>query len=437
MSNYVMVCDSRRRPLMPCHPARARELLSKGKAAVLKYFPFTIVLKYEVKCSPQPVTLGIDPGSKVTGMAVTVHGFRGARCILGINLTHRGQAIRDKLLRRAKARRNRRNRNTRYRPIRVLNRRRLTGWLPPSLTHRILTTETWVKRLVLAIPVSTIEIETVSFDTQKMADASIKGIAYKHGTLHGYKVRAYLLERHNYICQYCNGLSKDIRLEVEHKTPRMQGGTDSIDNLTLACHLCNQNKGNRTLKQWLDDLCYKTDHLSSRRRDCIGKVMSNRTISMRDAAAVNTTNKKLVEVIQQLGILTISRPAYMTKYNRHRLNQEKDHWIDAAMLGGVCHRVYISKSMTPMAVKAMGIGSRQMCAIDKYGFPRSKPKGPSCVAGFRTGDVIRLTRHGVTCVARAALTKGRIRIEHQGVSIEAHPRNCISLHRSDGYSYTR
>jgi hypothetical protein len=31
---------------MPCHPARARELLREGKAAVFRRFPFTIILGY-------------------------------------------------------------------------------------------------------------------------------------------------------------------------------------------------------------------------------------------------------------------------------------------------------------------------------------------------------------------------------------------------------
>ena len=30
----VLVVDKNKQPLMPCHPARARELLNKGKAAV-------------------------------------------------------------------------------------------------------------------------------------------------------------------------------------------------------------------------------------------------------------------------------------------------------------------------------------------------------------------------------------------------------------------
>jgi hypothetical protein len=40
--NRVFVLDMHRKSLMLCHPARARELLHKGNAAVFRHFLFTI-----------------------------------------------------------------------------------------------------------------------------------------------------------------------------------------------------------------------------------------------------------------------------------------------------------------------------------------------------------------------------------------------------------
>src|SRR5262249_15102511 len=66
----IFVVDSDRRPLTSCHPARARKLLSSGKAAVLRRYPFTIILKHSAPgASPDSLRLKIDPGSKVTGLA--------------------------------------------------------------------------------------------------------------------------------------------------------------------------------------------------------------------------------------------------------------------------------------------------------------------------------------------------------------------------------
>ena len=48
MSN-VFVLDTKKQPLNPVHPGRARLLLTQGKAAVFKRYPFTIVLKTDVQ----------------------------------------------------------------------------------------------------------------------------------------------------------------------------------------------------------------------------------------------------------------------------------------------------------------------------------------------------------------------------------------------------
>jgi hypothetical protein len=38
--------------------------------------------------------------------------------------------------------------------------------------------------------------------------------------------------------------------EIDHMTPRAQGGTDDLYNLVLACKACNRKKGNRTVEQY-------------------------------------------------------------------------------------------------------------------------------------------------------------------------------------------
>ena len=67
------------------------------------------------------VQVGIDPGSKHTGLAVfTDHdGSRAGR--YAIRLDHRGALIRDRLTSRAAYRRGRRSRNLLYRSPRFLN----------------------------------------------------------------------------------------------------------------------------------------------------------------------------------------------------------------------------------------------------------------------------------------------------------------------------
>ena len=59
----VFVLDTNKRPLSPIHPGRARILLTGGKAAVFRRYPFTIILKHEVTGPVEPLRLKIDPGS--------------------------------------------------------------------------------------------------------------------------------------------------------------------------------------------------------------------------------------------------------------------------------------------------------------------------------------------------------------------------------------
>jgi len=69
--SYVFVVDIHKQPLSPVHPGETRYLLKTGKAAVLKHYPFTLILKRAV-ASPQgkPLRIKLDPGSKTTGIAL-------------------------------------------------------------------------------------------------------------------------------------------------------------------------------------------------------------------------------------------------------------------------------------------------------------------------------------------------------------------------------
>lgn len=68
---YVPVVSSTGKPLMPCHPAKARELVRAGRA--LRRFDrglFYIRLLDRTDGDTQPIAVGIDPGSKKEGLTV-------------------------------------------------------------------------------------------------------------------------------------------------------------------------------------------------------------------------------------------------------------------------------------------------------------------------------------------------------------------------------
>ena len=106
----VFVLSHDRQPLDPTTHRRAGLLLKKGRAAVFRRFPFTIILKDRL--AAESVThdhrLKLDPGSKTTGIAVVAEAT--GRVVWAAELTHRGQAIRDALLSRRAIRRSRHHR---------------------------------------------------------------------------------------------------------------------------------------------------------------------------------------------------------------------------------------------------------------------------------------------------------------------------------------
>jgi hypothetical protein len=86
----VCVIDTNQKPVDPVHPGRARLLLSEGKAAVYRRYPFTIILKIEIeKPETQPLRIKLDPGSRTTGIAI-VNDATG-EIVFAAELSHRVQ----------------------------------------------------------------------------------------------------------------------------------------------------------------------------------------------------------------------------------------------------------------------------------------------------------------------------------------------------------
>ncbi len=422
MSNYVFLIDQNKTPLMPVHPAKAREFLGKGKAAVFRRFPFTLILKREIS-EPviYPLTLKIDPGSKVTGFALVTD--RG-EVVWRMQLQHRGGLIKKKLEQRRNLRRQRRSR-LRYRQPRFLNRTRPKGWLPPSLMHRVLTTETWVKRIIKFCPVAEIWIERVKFDTQLMQNPDISGVEYQQGALQGYTVREYLLEKWGRQCTYCK--KENIPLQIEHIQPKSKGGSNRVSNLCLACEKCNQRKSDKPVEQFL-----------KRKPDLLASIKRKAKQPLRDTSAVNATRFKIVEVMSIHGTVKTATGA-QTKMNRVNLGLPKGHDIDAACVGDTPNLVFLSDR--PLMVTATGAGGRQRCQTDKYGYPQKhRPLRP--IHGYQTGDVVQVDipkgkNKGQWTARLCPYSNGDCEIYPKGRKRLGTKLSYITkfVHRKDGYKY--
>lgn len=416
--NCVFVVDTNKKPCNPVHPGWARKLLSEKRAAVLKRHPFTIVLKSSIEePKSNPLRLKVDPGSRVTGVAITDDTNT---VVFAAEIEHRGTWIKKKLDQRRGVRRSRRNRKTRYREPRFNNRTRPAGWLPPSLESRISNVMTWVERLCRIAPVEALSMELVKFDTQLLENPNIAGVEYQRGTLWECEVREMLLEKYNRTCVYCG--RQHVPLQVEHLVPRSRGGTNRVSNLAISCVDCNQDKDSKTAEEY-----------------GFPDVQAQARKPLKDAAAVNSTRWALWRRLKDAGLELETGTGGRTKWNRRNQSYPKAHWIDAACVGESGADVPLNPEARPLHIKACGHGSRRMCAIDKYGFPRSKPKG-RCkkVKGFQTGDI-----------ARAEIPKGKHQGKHEGRIVtratgsfdigkaRSNWKYCTLLQAADGYSYSK
>jgi 5-methylcytosine-specific restriction endonuclease McrA len=465
----VFVLDSNQRPLDPCPPARARYLLNQNRAAVFRRFPFTIILKDRLaeESTVHPHRVKVDPGSKITGMAL-VSQISG-QVVFAAEIEHRGNVIKAAMKARAALRHNRRSRKTRYRQRRFLNRSRPKGWLPPSLKSRLFNVLTWVQRLIRLCPITAIRAcyelrwendvtpsrtktcaretpndfgainpvltrswarfitrssqELVRFDLQKMENPGISGIEYQQGTRSGYEVREYLLEKWQRTCAYCG--KTGIPLQVEHIQPRSRGGTDRISNLALACEPCNRRKGNRAIEVFL-----KT------KPEVLARIQQQVKQPLRGAAAVNITRWELWRRLTATGLSVECGSGGQTKFNRTTQGLPKTHWIDAACVGSSTPKLLRIKEIRPLLIKAYGHGTRQRCQTDRYGFPRCHVTVGKTNFGFQTGDIVRAF---VQAGKHQGIHEGRIVIRSvprfKLGEFNVHPRDLVIIHRADGYRY--
>jgi len=300
----VYVLNMRGQPLMPTTPRRAKLLLKEGKVTVKERCPFTIQLKYATGENTQPIKLGVDIGFKNLGFSAKTDTLEVISGTVSLR-----QDVSKKIEERRRYRRTRRARLG-YRPPRFNNRKRPEGWLTPSIQHRLDSHIRLVNKLETLLPITFKKVEVANFDAHKMQNPEITGVAYQHGTLQGYEVREYLLDKWKRQCAYCG--KKDVPVQVEHIIPKSRGGTDRVSNLTLACKTCNVKKGNQTAEE------FGYPHIQKQAKK-----------TLKATACLNNVRWRVVE---QLG--AEHTYGYATKYQRNKLGLEKSHVNDAFVIAG-------------------------------------------------------------------------------------------------------
>lgn len=239
----VYVLSASGKPLMPTQRhGRVRHLLERGEAKVVRRTPFTIQLTYETAERTQPITLGVDAGSKTVGISATTE----SKEVFAAELTPRNDVV--KLLsKRRELRRARRNRTTRHREPRLENRvhSKHKGWLAPSVEVKMHNHIQGIRLASKILPITGIVIETGEFDLQRLKAMEEGrplpvGTDYQLGEMYDeYNVRQYVLHRDGYCCRSCKAKGEGVKLHAHHKESRLTGGNRPSNLITL-CESCHK-----------------------------------------------------------------------------------------------------------------------------------------------------------------------------------------------------
>ena len=271
-----------------------------------------------------------------------------------------------------------------------------------------------VQTMLKMYPISSVSIERNKFDPQLMMNPDIKGVEYQRGTLFGWQVRAYVMDRDHAHCVYCR--RSNVRLELDHVKPRAHG-SDRVDNLVACCRDCNVAKGNRPIEQFLAGQPELLEHILQRLQRS----------DLAHAAHVNAALPAIVHDLWQLGLTVNSTDAASVSWARQKLGIPKTHCYDAALQG----RDYTSVVSLPSQVLELRPSngkSKKKANVDKHGTPVGRPfreqqrlpehqrrRNPAAGHSDRhqrhgpqfigTGDTVRVESIHGTVVARVKTTR--------------------------------
>ena len=299
----------------------------------------------------ETITLGIDSGYKHIGFSAVTDNKEliSGEVVIRTDIPKLNEE-------KAMYRRKKRNKLW-YRKPRFMNRgNNKEGWFAPSIEHKLYTHIRLIEKLKRILPVSNTVIEVASFDTQKMQNPEMSGIEYQQGELQGYEIREYLLEKFHRKCVYCG--KTNIPLEIEHLTPKSRGGSNTVDNLAISCHDCNQKKNNLTAEEF-----------------GYPEVRKMALIPLKDSAFMNIVRWKLTQ-LAGAGYTF----GYITKKNRISLGLDKSHANDAFVIARGTNQVRVSQYTISQRRR-----NNRSLQINRKGF---RPSIRRKRYGFQPGDIV-------------------------------------------------
>lgn len=372
----VYVLDVNGDPLMPTdRHGKVRRLLKSKKAKVVKRTPFTIQLLYRTNKYTQPLTLGIDAGSKHIGLSVSTENKE-----VYVGQVEPRQDVSDLLTERRQFRRTRRNR-LRYRSPRFNNRvsTKHKGWIAPSIECKIQTHINVVERLHQIMPITEIIVEVAEFDTQKILNPEIQSKEYQEGPLFNSNLRQYVFARDNYTCQWCKGKSKSSILHIHHWNYWRGDHTNKPSSVITLCDVCNDSKNHKKggfLYGWEPKI----------------------TNNLKDAAFMNISRWAFYNRLKEIYPNVKLTYGYITKTMRNEYEIEKSHIEDA-----LCIAEHPNAERLPYyyLLKKNRVHNRKIHKANKLKGDRLKlNQAPHLVKGYRLNDIVLYNGQTYTITGR-------------------------------------
>jgi RRXRR protein len=423
----VFVLDTNKQPLDPVHPGHARLLLKRGRAAVWRRFPFTIILNCAVT-SPhvEPLRIKLDPGSKTTGIAVLNDASGEA------GLCRRTGASRAQDFRRCCDETNDPTiTSPTQNPVQAASFRQsekqaagLAASFAPESHQQCADLDA---TLVWALLYHRTKPRTgkVRYAADGPSRDQWGRVSTGYASFRAMKYASICWRNGDGTVPIAERAMSRLRLSTSPREPASRD--DRVCNLTLACHRCNEKKGVQDIRDFL-----------THTPDLLQQILAQARAPHKDAAAINVTRWALYRRLQALGLPVECGSGGLTKYNRTLRGLPKAHWIDAACVGHSTPERLNVAAVSPFVITAQGHGCRQVTNVDRFGFPRGKPKQRGRSSGFKTGDLVRAV---VLSGKKAGTYTGRVLVRASGsfdIRTQAgrvqgiNGRYCHPLHRSDG-----
>ena len=194
--------------------------------------------------------------------------------------------------------------------------------------------------------------------------------------------------------------SKTVGDEADHVIAKSTGGSDRHWNRVTACSDCNASKDEATLGKWLVGCAPTKVKHRKRKIAAYTEIVASGRVKLSAMAATTVIGPCLVKKLRSEGLMVEENSGAETAAWQRIAKVEKSHAMDAACTAAK-GQPFALRCERPMNIKMTGRGRRLVVIRNKQGFHKLLKNGgqyehhrENPPHGFRTGDCVRIDKHG-------------------------------------------